>query len=118
MTTSPVEVIKIEINVRTFSVRPISPDVLKSRSVLAEMLAVSLDKKLPWSVGFFFGNTELSMELWTVIDGISGSMIRVLLNGQFIDVLRQIFSGFPGFSENAVGRNLTICHTGRSKCKV
>ena len=25
-----------------------------------------------WAVGFFFGNTELSMELWTVIAGISG----------------------------------------------
>jgi len=25
-----------------------------------------------WAVGFFFGNTELSLELWTVIAGISG----------------------------------------------
>ena len=25
-----------------------------------------------WAVGFFFGNTELSMELWTVIAGILG----------------------------------------------
>jgi len=24
------------------------------------------------AVGFFFGNVELSMELWTVISGISG----------------------------------------------
>jgi len=23
-------------------------------------------------MGFFFGNTELSLELWTVISGISG----------------------------------------------
>jgi len=27
---------------------------------------------LEWAVGFFFGNTELSLELWTVISGISG----------------------------------------------
>jgi hypothetical protein len=27
---------------------------------------------LPWAVGFFFGNLELSMELWTVIAGLSG----------------------------------------------
>jgi len=26
----------------------------------------------PWAVGFFFGNVELSLELWTVIAGISG----------------------------------------------
>ena len=26
----------------------------------------------PWAVGFFFGNTELSLELWNVIAGISG----------------------------------------------
>ena len=25
-----------------------------------------------WAVGFFFGITELSLELWTVIAGISG----------------------------------------------
>jgi len=31
----------------------------------------SLDKPLEWAVGFFFGNTELSLELWTVISGIS-----------------------------------------------
>ena len=35
-------------------------------------LAESLDKPFAWAVGFFFGNTELSMELWTVISGISG----------------------------------------------
>jgi len=26
----------------------------------------------PSAIGFFFGNTELSLELWTVIAGISG----------------------------------------------
>jgi len=26
-----------------------------------------LNKPLEWAVGFFFGNTELSLELWTVI---------------------------------------------------
>ena len=29
-------------------------------------------KPLEWAVGFFFGNTELSLELWTVISEISG----------------------------------------------
>ena len=34
--------------------------------------AESLVKPLEWAVGFFFGNVELSLELWTVIAGISG----------------------------------------------
>ena len=51
--------------------RPVGSWVLESNNVVAEALAVSLDKPLEWAVGFFFGNTELSMELWTVISGIS-----------------------------------------------
>jgi len=46
--------------------------VLQSSNVVAEAMAVSLDKPLEWAVGFFFGNTELSLELWAVIAGISG----------------------------------------------
>ena len=57
---------------RTFWVRPVGSWVLQSNNVVAEALAVSLDKPLEWSVGFFFGNVELSLELWTVIAGISG----------------------------------------------
>jgi len=34
--------------------------------------AESLGRSYPWAVGFFFGNLELSMELWTVIAGLSG----------------------------------------------
>ena len=52
--------------------RPVGSWVLESNNVVAEALAVSLDKSLEWAVGFFFGNTELSLELWTVIHGISG----------------------------------------------
>jgi len=36
------------------------------------VLAESLGKSYPWVIGFFFGNTELSLELWNVIAGISG----------------------------------------------
>ena len=57
---------------RTFWVRPVGSWVLDSGNVVAEALAVSLDMPLEWAVGFFFGNTELSLELWTVISGISG----------------------------------------------
>ncbi len=51
--------------------RPVGSWVLESGNVVAEALAVSLDKPLEWAVGFFFGNVELSLELWTVISGIS-----------------------------------------------
>ena len=57
---------------RTFLVRPVRSWVLESNNVVPEALAVSLDQPLEWAVGFFFGNVELSLELWTVIAGISG----------------------------------------------
>ena len=50
--------------------RPVVSWVLDSGHVMAEAMAVSLDK--PLIVGFFFGDVELSLELWTVIAGISG----------------------------------------------
>jgi len=40
----------------------------KLRGVVAE----SLERPYPWAVDFFFGNTELSLELWNIISGISG----------------------------------------------
>ena len=67
-----VEVTEVDIDGRSFMVRPVGSWVLESGNVVAEALAVSLDKPLEWAVGFFFGNTELSMELWNVIAGISG----------------------------------------------
>jgi len=66
------EAIEIDIDGRTFWVRPVGSWVSDSGNVVAQGLAVSLDKPLEWAVGFFFGNTELSLGLWTVISGISG----------------------------------------------
>jgi len=66
------DVTEVEIDERSFMVRPVGSWVLESGNVVAEALAVSLDKPLEWAVGFFFGNTELSMELWTTIAAISG----------------------------------------------
>ena len=66
------ELIEIDIDGRTFWVRPVGSWVLESGNVVAEALAVSLDKPLGWAVGFFFGNAELSLELWNIISGISG----------------------------------------------
>jgi len=40
-------------------------------------LAVSLDKPLEWAVGFFFGNTELSLRIWTIIAGTQWVPYRV-----------------------------------------
>ena len=63
---------EVEIDERTFWVRPVNPKVLQAGNVVAEALAVSLDKPLPWAGGFFFGDLELSLELWNIISGISG----------------------------------------------
>ncbi len=68
----PAGVIEIDIDGRTFWVRPVGSWVLDSGNVVADALAVSLDKPLEWATGFLFCNTELSLELWTVIAGISG----------------------------------------------
>ena len=67
-----VEIVEVEIDGRTFLVRPVGAWVLQSGNVVAAGLAASLNKPQEWAVGFFFGNTELSLELWTVIAGISG----------------------------------------------
>ena len=66
------DVTEVEIDGRTFCVRPVGSWVLESGKAVAAVLAESLDKPFAWAVGFFFGNTELSLELWTVIAGISG----------------------------------------------
>ena len=66
------EVIEVEIDGRTFWMRPVGSWVFDSGNVVADALAVSLGKSSEWAIGFLFGNTELSLELWTVIAGISG----------------------------------------------
>ena len=57
---------------RTQKVRPVGSWVLDSDNMVAQALAVSMDKPLDWAVGFFFGSTELSLELWNIISDISG----------------------------------------------
>jgi len=66
------EAIEIDFDGRTFWVRPVGSWVLQSSNGVAEAMAISLDKPLEWAIGFFFGNTELSLELWNIIAGISG----------------------------------------------
>ena len=51
--------------------RPVNLDVLQPGNVVATALAESLDKPFPWAVGFLYGSTELSLELWTTIVDIS-----------------------------------------------
>ena len=65
-------VTEVDIDGRTFWVRPVGSWVLDSNNVVAAGLALSLDKPLEWAIEFFFGNVELSMELWTTIAAISG----------------------------------------------
>ena len=66
------DITEVEIDGRTFWVRPVGSWVLESNNVVAEGLAASLDRPLEWAVGFFFGNVELSLELRNIISGISG----------------------------------------------
>ena len=77
------EVTEVEIDGRTFWVRPVGSWVLDSGNVVADALAVSLDKSSEWATGFFFRHTELSLELWTVVAGISGLMVN--FSGTFPD---------------------------------
>ena len=65
-------VIEIDIDGRPFMVRSVGPDVLKSSHMAVAELTESRDKPFAGAVGFFFGNTDLSLELWTVISVISG----------------------------------------------
>ena len=37
-----------------------------------------MNKPLEWAVGFFFGNAELSLELWNIISGISNKGYEIL----------------------------------------
>ena len=66
------KIVEIDIDGRSFLVRPVGSWVMESWNVVAQALAASLDKPLEWAVGFFFGNTELSLEFWTVTASISG----------------------------------------------
>ena len=47
------DVTEVEIDGRSFWVRPVGSWVLESGNVVAEALAVSLDKPLEWAVGVF-----------------------------------------------------------------
>ena len=67
-----IEITEIEIDGVSFWVRPVSTDVLTSGHMVAEALSQSMGKSFNWVVGFFFGNTELALDLWTVISGITG----------------------------------------------
>ena len=71
MMVQEIELVEIDIDGRIFWVRPVGSWVLDTGNVVAAGLALSLDKPQEWAIGFFFGNTELSLELWTVISGIS-----------------------------------------------
>ena len=68
-----VEIVEVDIDGRTFWVRPVGSSVLQSNNVVAEGLAISLDKPLEWAVGFFFGNVELI--LITLVALVAGMMV-------------------------------------------
>ena len=55
MMASLAEVTEIDIDGRTFWVRPVGSWVLESGTVVVTALAELLGKSYPWAVGFFFG---------------------------------------------------------------
>jgi len=55
-----VEVTEVDIDGRTFWVRPVGSWVLQSNNVVAEGLAVSLDKPLEWASGSPSGTWNLA----------------------------------------------------------
>ena len=57
------EVTEVEIDGRTFWVRPVGSWVLDSGNVVADALAVSLGKSSELATAFFFGNTEVSTRI-------------------------------------------------------
>jgi hypothetical protein len=89
LTPYPAEVIEIDIDGRTFWVRPVGSWVLQSNNVVADALAVSLDKPLEWATGFFFGNTELSLELWNIISGHLRVRLRKMTEPSRVQTLRE-----------------------------
>ena len=66
-----IEIVEVDIDGRSFMVRPVGSWVRESNNVVATALAESLGKPFPWAAEFLFGNTQLSLELWNIITGIS-----------------------------------------------
>ena len=56
---------------REKKIPPIWQMILATLEILSQMIQLHLDKPFPWSVGFFFGELELSMNLWGVTAKIS-----------------------------------------------
>ena len=50
---------EVDIDGRSFWVRPVSPNVLQGGNVVAAALAESLGKSSPWALEVFFGDLEL-----------------------------------------------------------
>jgi len=66
------QAVEIEIDDRTFHLRPVGPEVLEQPNVMAAAIASSMGKPYNWGVGFMFADLQLAMELWVTIEGISG----------------------------------------------
>ncbi len=70
------ELAEVEIDGCYFELQPIYPGIwnylLQKPNVTAWVIAESLGRSEGWAHAFFWGNTELSIELFNVICGISG----------------------------------------------
>ena len=67
-----VEAVEVDIDGRTFWVRPVGPGYWNQATWWPKDWRYRWTSPYPWAVEFFFGNVELSLELWAVIAGLSG----------------------------------------------
>ena len=66
------QAVEVEIDGRTFWLRPVGREVLNAPNAMAAGIAESMGKPQGWGVGFMFGNLALAAELWITIAGVSG----------------------------------------------
>jgi len=66
------QAVEIEIDDRTFHLRPVDHAVLNAPNALAAAIASSMGKSYAWGVAFMFADLQQAMELWVSIAGISG----------------------------------------------
>jgi len=66
------QAVEIEVDGRTFWLRPVGPEVLDAPNVVAAAIAESLGKSYGWATAFMFTDLPQAAELFITISGISG----------------------------------------------
>jgi len=67
-----VDLAEVEVDGRSFTLRPVGAEVLDAGDVVGAALAQSMGKPRPWGTAFLLANPALGAELYVTISGISG----------------------------------------------